>query len=437
MLKFTPGLPYKLSIFPSGSLSPPLQEWAAYDHWTFSWIFFASTDTSGRPDFNVSWMWVKTSMSLPLALFLIITVVIFSRSFHRRVPALPLPPSPAKVPVVGNLLVAPIKRQWDKYATWSKEFGSDVIHLRVLGTSIIVLNSYESAHEILNRRSALSSSRPVSIMLNKLMGWEFDFAFIPYGHDWRIRRRMFWQEFNPSKSSNHHPTQLRCAKRFLRNLFDEPAQFAHHCRYAAASSVVEVSYGSTAQSSNDPLITLADKALHRINEAGITGTYLVDYLPMLQHVPSWFPGPGFRRYGRIAHAEVMDMINIPFARVREQILSGEETAPSMITRVWARDQSIIDDPEKERLVKEVASVAYAAGADTTPSPLVNFIAAMVLYPEVQAKAQAELDSVLRLARLPAFEDRPLLLYTQAVMWEALRSSFSFLTIACLVLIRIY
>ena len=45
---------------------------------------------------------------------------------------------------------------------------------------------------------------------------------------------------------------------------------------------------------------------------------------------------------------------------------------------------------------------------------------MVLYPEVQRKAQAEIDAVVGKDRLPDFGDRPLLPYVTAVLEEALR-----------------
>ena len=46
--------------------------------------------------------------------------------------------------------------------------------------------------------------------------------------------------------------------------------------------------------------------------------------------------------------------------------------------------------------------------------------AMALYPEVQKKAQAEIDAVVGLNRLPEFEDRPSLPYINAVVKELLR-----------------
>jgi len=62
-----------------------------------------------------------------------------------------------------------------------------------------------------------------------------------------------------------------------------------------------------------------------------------------------------------------------------------------------------------------------AGAETTTSSVQTFILAMLHYPEVQRKAQAELDRVLhRGKRLPGYEDQSDLPYITAVMKEVLR-----------------
>ena len=45
---------------------------------------------------------------------------------------------------------------------------------------------------------------------------------------------------------------------------------------------------------------------------------------------------------------------------------------------------------------------------------------MALHPAAQAKAQAELESVIGTSRLPIFEDRPSLPYIEAVIMECLR-----------------
>ena len=49
-----------------------------------------------------------------------------------------------------------------------------------------------------------------------------------------------------------------------------------------------------------------------------------------------------------------------------------------------------------------------------------FFLAMTLYPDVQKKAQKELDVVLGMDRLPDFADRESLPYTEALFMECFR-----------------
>lgn len=54
------------------------------------------------------------------------------------------------------------------------------------------------------------------------------------------------------------------------------------------------------------------------------------------------------------------------------------------------------------------------------STMQTLFVAMTLYPEVQKKAQAELDAVVGPHRLPDFDDRNELVYVNAVIKETLR-----------------
>ena len=49
-----------------------------------------------------------------------------------------------------------------------------------------------------------------------------------------------------------------------------------------------------------------------------------------------------------------------------------------------------------------------------------FILAMAVYPDVQKKAQAELDLCIGSKRLPTFEDYPSLPYIKAILLECMR-----------------
>lgn len=77
------------------------------------------------------------------------------------------------------------------------------------------------------------------------------------------------------------------------------------------------------------------------------------------------------------------------------------------------------DPEMEKLNKITAASMYLGGADTTVSSLQTFFLAMMLFPDVQKKAQEELDRVVS-GRLPTSADRDNLPYIRALVTETHR-----------------
>lgn len=62
----------------------------------------------------------------------------------------------------------------------------------------------------------------------------------------------------------------------------------------------------------------------------------------------------------------------------------------------------------------------AAGTDTTRASLSWWTLAMLAYPDVQKRAQEELDKVVGRARIPTFADMPHLPYLRAMVKEVTR-----------------
>ncbi|KAJ8486960.1 hypothetical protein ONZ45_g14498 [Pleurotus djamor] len=283
--------------------------------------------------------------------------------------------------------------------------------LRWFARPIIVLSSVASATELLNRRSALTSSRPLGTMLYKLMGWDWNLALTPYGDVWRARRRVFWQEFNRSQAVYHHPIQIKHSHRFLRRLLATPSDFYKHVRYSTAAAIIESTYGLEVELHNDPHIARSEVGIEHFDNAVVHGAFLVDTFPFLQYIPRWFPGAGFRKFADLAYKDTMLMINTPFDEAVKLHNKGEI---SVVSRALSRAVKAPENASHEKTVKDVAAMAYAAGVDTTQSPLLAFFAAMTLFPDVQRKAQKEVDFVLGEdpdSRLPTFNDLPSLVAT--------------------------
>ena len=85
--------------------------------------------------------------------------------------------------------------------------------------------------------------------------------------------------------------------------------------------ILNVAYGITIKDSDDPHISTAEIALNGLADAGIPGTYWVDYLHFLKHIPSWIPGASFKRKAAYWEMVNKDMIEKPFLHVKDQLVS--------------------------------------------------------------------------------------------------------------------
>ena len=82
-----------------------------------------------------------------------------------------------------------------------------------------------------------------------------------------------------------------------------------------------ISHGLTVSDAEDPIISKAGEALQGFSEAGVPGTFLVDLLPILKHVRSWFPGAGFKKMASYYASVNDEVVNLPFKAVQRSMVS--------------------------------------------------------------------------------------------------------------------
>ncbi|KAH9917357.1 cytochrome P450 [Amylocystis lapponica] len=333
---------------------------------------------------------------------------------------LPLPPGPKGWPVLGNILDIPKKHEWLAYQQWGREFNSDLIHLNMCGTSLIVINSLEAACELMDYKSAIYSGRPYMTMISELIGFDWHFGFMDYGDQWKDRRKAFYKHFNRSATTASQPIFTKHAQELLRRLLDTPEEYENHIRHTAGAVILSVTYGLDVKPKDDPFIETAERAATALVVSANAGAYLVDSIPILKYVPSWFPGAMFKRQAREWRKSVVAMVEDPFKAVKRAVSEGDKTSPSMIVSFFSSSEETEDTSEQEKIYSEAAGAAYTAGSDTTISSVGSFFLAMLRYPEVQRKAQEEIDRIVGPDRLPEFSDEKLLPYVTAVVKEVLR-----------------
>lgn len=152
------------------------------------------------------------------------------------------------------------------------------------------------------------------------------------------------------------------------------------------------------------------------SEATVPFQWAVDFIPGLARLPDWFPGTGFKRIAREQRALHDASADVPYNFVVNQMSNGtnqESFASKLITAY--RNQGKEADDQIFEYIKWVTSNVYGGGADTTVSSLMSFVLGMVLHPEVQQKAQEEIDRVIGSDRLPSHSDRENLPYVDGIV----------------------
>lgn len=103
--------------------------------------------------------------------------------------------------------------------------------------------------------------------------------------------------------------------------------------------------------------------------------------------------------------------------VREKA-SGTENASFVASLLDT--PSVMDLDQRDDIISWTAGSMYGAGGETVYATIINFILAMMEYPEAQINAQNEIDSVIGPGRKPTFADREHLPYLEALYKEVLR-----------------
>ncbi|KAI6126058.1 cytochrome P450 [Pisolithus croceorrhizus] len=360
-----------------------------------------------------------TALLATLILFLSAILAIRRVRAHEEPPRLPLPPGPKGLPWLGNVLSINIVEPWLTYQQWGKRYG-DVVYSKALGGDYVIINNETVARELLDQRSAIYSDRP-RLPSTELLGIGFVTVVMPYGDEWRLHRKLFHSVLNKEQSRKYAPMQLHRVHKFLLHLLATPQDFQGRFVTLASAIVMDIGYGYAVAPRSDPLVAKAIQLLDIIVEVGTPErTAFLSTFPFLAHIPSWMPGGIWKRRAKECRRLIRNILDDPFQYVRDRMTAGTAKT-SMVQDMYEMGEDNFDAPfDKEMIIKDVAATLFLTGVEPTYFVASIFLLAMVLYPDVQKKAQEEIDRVVGTDRLPDFDDRPNLPYIEAVMLETLR-----------------
>ncbi|EJD49807.1 cytochrome P450, partial [Auricularia subglabra TFB-10046 SS5] len=359
-----------------------------------------------------------------IILFICLGIPTFVIWQHRcRRSSLPYPPGPSPKWLIGNLFDMPSSSSWLRYSEWGKQYG-EITYVNVFGKPVVILNSLEACKELLERRGTTGSGRPYITMI-EMMGSSKEITPQQDTPVWRYQRRLTQSAFGPLAAGQYHSLQERHTALFLKKMLDPESDCTTELRYAMGKSLFAITYGLPPEVHFDEFMRMSDVLLDSFLEAIIPGRYLVETIPILRFVPSWFPGAGFKRYADYVKEISERHAAVYFDLVKDEMAAGSAPASFVAKCLEAQaagelKSSLKSSDAEQEAVKWAAATMYLAGIHTTHQTITKFLTAMQLYPEVQRKAQEEIFHVVGVERLPTIADRQSLPYVNAVITETMR-----------------
>ncbi|EIN07331.1 cytochrome P450 [Punctularia strigosozonata HHB-11173 SS5] len=336
---------------------------------------------------------------------------------------LPVPPGPlASIPWIKHAFQMPTSHQWVTFREWTETYG-DVVSVEAFGQHIVVLGSLKACIDLCERRSSVYSDRPDVPMLRDLMGWDWLIGFLGYGPEWRMQRRGFHQVLNARESASYQPTQIREVRKLLKRLLVCPEEFYTLVRHELGAVIMDLAYGIKIAENNDRYLRTGEAAINTVVVGGDPTIYFVNSFPWLKYIPSWFPGARFKQQAAEWKLLGQAFKNNPFNYTKEAMKRGTAST-SFVSTLLDKFSNTWDiaatESQTESVVSSIAAGAYLAGSDTTVSGLQTLFLVMANDPDMQKRAQQELDSVVSSERLPEFHDQEKLPYITAICKELIR-----------------
>ncbi|KAF9491318.1 cytochrome P450 [Pleurotus eryngii] len=327
-----------------------------------------------------------------------------------------IPYGPIGLPILGSFLF--LTRYPELTLDyWAKKFGP--LYSVWPGNQLfIVVSDPHIAKDLMVTNGAIFSSRKEMFLKSQTIFAGRGITATPYNETWRKHRRIA-ASFLVQKAVDGYTNVLDYeATVLVRELFthsqvgNAPINPQPHAGRCSLNNMLTIVFGTRPDSINHPLVGRA-LSLSRefMNYTGPVSN-LTDFIPLLQKIPNYMTLRGER-----LHKDLVETYGGMILDIDKRMRVGEKVPNCLV-------KTMLEAKGKEQLDHIDMSILCAAfmigGVETTASIMQWFSALIPAYPEIQAKAQAELDRIVGRDRLPSVEDERNMPYIHAIVKEVER-----------------
>ncbi|KAI7727569.1 hypothetical protein M8C21_028977 [Ambrosia artemisiifolia] len=332
-------------------------------------------------------------------------------------------PGPSGIPILGLVFVFTSTMTHRTLAKLSVAFNATSLMAFSVGLTRFVIASHpDTAKEILN--NAAFADRPVKesayeLLFHRAMG------FAPYGEYWRnLRRISAVHMFSPKRISGSGSFRAKIGMKLVNqvsssmncNGFVEVKKLLH---FASLNNVMM----SVFSKSYDYFGENGDLEGFEVEKLVAEGYELLGIFNWSDHFPivSWFDFQGVRKRCK----DLVSRVNVFVTNIIDEHRRRRSGEGGAMADYDGDFVDVLLDLESENKFSESDMIAVLwemifRGTDTVAILLEWILARIVLHPEIQAKAQSEIDSVVGLGRPVSDADLPNLPYLRAIVKETLR-----------------
>ncbi|KAK3674888.1 hypothetical protein LTR78_005232 [Recurvomyces mirabilis] len=361
------------------------------------------------------------SSTLLAALALLVSGLIYTYLYIGRRES-NLPPGPPTLPILGNIPHIPLKGAHFQFTAWARQYGG--LYTLKLGTgTAAVITSPRLVKELLDKRSAKYTDRPVSYVAKLISGGDH-ILLMTYGSQWRATRKLLHGSFMEKVVETEYlPIQEAEARQMIRDYMVQPEKHMLHPKRFSNSVTMSLVWGvrtPVPETRHMQRLYSLMEIWSKVMETGATPP--VDIYPFLH----WLPQRVFLRWRDRAETVRREMNGLYadfLSDLRARRKAGGSRGAFMdkvLDAVEMKGKGFEGLTCSDHELWFMGGTLTEGGSDTTASILTAFVQAMVCYPDVQRRAQAQIDAVVSEDRSPTWSDYGSLPYVAQCVKETMR-----------------